>query len=178
MITAKKTVSFSQWIGLKSIKKDKRKTALLWSLVVEICFLLLSVYLLYIVKDIGTTATSEFSGLGVNALPSILIYALFNTALPEEILFRGFLLKRISSKAGFAIGNIIQAVLFGLLHGGMFISYVGIVKAIIIILFTGCIAWFMGYVNELKANGSILPSWLIHAVANIFSGISSAFLLI
>jgi len=36
----------------------------------------------------------------------------------------------------------------------------------------------MGYINEKKADGSILPSWSIHAIANIFSGVCSAFLLI
>jgi hypothetical protein len=35
----------------------------------------------------------------------------------------------------------------------------------------------MGYVNEKKAGGSILPGWGIHAVANIFSGICSAFII-
>ena len=35
----------------------------------------------------------------------------------------------------------------------------------------------MGFVNEKKAGGSILPSWCIHAVANLFSGICSAFML-
>ncbi len=123
------------------------------------------------------TATSDFSGLGAAAIPAILIYAILNTALSEEILFRGFLLKRISNKIGFTVGNIIQATLFGLLHGVMFYSAVGIVKALIVIVFTGGIGWCMGYTNEKTAGGSILPSWCIHALANVFSGICSAFLL-
>ena len=32
-------------------------------------------------------------------------------------------------------------------------------KAVFIIFFTSATAWFMGYVNEKKANGSIIPSW-------------------
>ena len=40
------------------------------------------------------------------------------------------------------------------------------------------IAYGMGYINEKKAQGSIVPSWLIHAAANIFSGLCAAFMLI
>ena len=108
----------------------------------------------------------------------LLSHAIFNTALPEEIVFRGFLLKRVANKFGFVAGNTIQALLFGIIHGIMFFSTVGVIKAILIILFTGAIGWFMGYTNEKEAEGSILPSWCIHSIANIFSGVCSAFVLI
>lgn len=120
-------------------------------------------------------ATSDFKGLGVGAIPAILVYAVFNTSLPEEILFRGFLLKRISNKFGFVSANIIQSILFGLMHGVMFFKYVAVLKALLIIVFTMVIAWFMGYINEKKSNGSIIPGWIIHAVSNIFSGLCAAF---
>ena len=175
LITARKKCGFLNWIGLKKPEGDKHKT-LFWGAGVSAVFLILSVVILYFVKGVET-ATSDFSGLGVPAIPAILIYAVLNTALPEEILFRGFLLKRISNKFGFTIGNIIQAALFGLLHGVMFFSSVGIFKALIVTVFTGGIGWCMGYTNEKTAGGSILPSWCIHSIANIFSGICSAFLL-
>lgn len=63
-------------------------------------------------------------------------------------------------------------------HGVMFFTLAGAVKAILIIAFTGAIAWFMGYVNEKCANGSIIPSWIIHTVSNLFSGSCAAFLII
>lgn len=112
------------------------------------------------------------------AIPAIVVYATFNTAFPEELLFRGFLLKRLANKFGFNIANIIQALLFGLLHGIMFFMLVGIVKTILIIAFTGVIAWFMGYINEKYSNGSMIPSWIIHTISNLFSGICAAFLII
>jgi len=140
--------------------------------------MVLSFYLLYVVKDVENLATSEFSGLGIGALPAILVYALFNTALPEEILFRGFILKRISNRFGFNAANYVQCILFGFLHGAMFIKYVGPVVGVLITCLTMAIAWCMGYVNEKKADGSVLPSWGIHAVANIFSGMVAAFALI
>ena len=49
--------------------------------------------------------------------------------------------------------------------------------AFMITMFTGLIGLAMGYVNERKAGGSILPSWCIHASANISSGLFSAFML-
>lgn len=137
-------------------------------------FVALSVMLLAMLSGV-TTATSVFHGLGLVALPAALVYAFFNTALSEEILFRGFLLKRLSSKFGFAVGNGVQSVLFGLLHGVMFVPVVGVVKALIIIVFTSAIGWCMGYVNEKLAGGSIIPSWLIHALANTFSSLLALF---
>lgn len=174
---ARKTDPFLQWIGLKKLSTERsdRKRTFIYGLLILCCFLLLSVYMLNIVKDVEAAAVSEFSGLGIQALPAIIVYGVFHTALPEEILFRGFLLKRLSSKLGFAVGNSIQALLFGVLHGVMFANHVSITKTLLIILFTGGVAWFMGYVNEKKAGGSIIPSWVIHAVSNVFSGICSAF---
>ncbi len=176
IVTARKKSGFFQWIGLKRIASPKENKTALWIAGTTVVFLAVSVFILYTVRNIET-ATSEFSGLGVKALPAILVYAVLNTSFPEELLFRGFLLKRLSHQFGFPIGNAIQSLLFGLLHGAMFLALTGIPQAILIIVFTGGIAWCMGYVNERKADGSILPSWCIHAVANIFSGICSAFLL-
>ena len=88
------------------------------------------------------------------------------------------MLKRLSNKFGFRVANVIQSIIFGLLHGIMFFSLVGIVKAMIIILLTGIVAYAMGYVNEKKANGSILPSWIIHALSNIFASIIAMFSII
>lgn len=174
LVTVRKKEKFLKWIGIKGIKKENRKAAWISIFVISLLFLPASVYTLYIIKDIETAA-AEFKGLGVSALLPALIYAIFNTSLPEEIFFRGFLLKRLSHKVGFRIANIIQSSLFGLLHGILFFGLAGILKAIIIILLTGASAFAMGYVNEKKANGSILPSWFIHALSNIFAASMAMF---
>ena len=176
LVTARKKENFFSWIGLKNTGEAKVSKIFIAMFAVLVPFFVLSAFMLSSIKGVET-ATSEFTGLGAVAIPAILVYAIFNTALPEEIVFRGFLLKRVSNKFGFTAANIIQSLLFGLMHGVMFFQYVGAVKAVIIILFTGAIGWFMGFVNEKIANGSILPSWGIHAIANIFSGLCSAFLL-
>ena len=177
LITARKKESFFKWIGLKKIEKENKKSSVVNMLPIAISYLIVSFITIYLIKDIET-ATSEFAGMGISALLPALIYAIFNTSLPEEILFRGFLLKRIVSKFGYMIANIIQSTIFGLLHGFMFFNVLGIVKTIVIILFTGIIAFAMGYINEKKANGSILPSWFIHALSNIFASIIAMFSLI
>ncbi len=112
-ITARKNTTFLDWIGLKRIKDAKEHKTFIWILSVSAAFLLVSVFIIYTLKNIET-ATSEFLGLGIKALPAILIYAIFNTALAEEIVFRGFILKRISGRFGFHAGNIVQSILFGL----------------------------------------------------------------
>ena len=177
LITLRKKMNFFEWIGLKKVNNIKENKLFAWIFSVLVLFLIISVFILYSLKNVNV-ASSEFTGLGIKSLPSILIYAIFNTSLPEEILFRGFLLKRIGNKFGFIVSNGIQSLLFGCIHGIMFFSAIGILKSMLIILFTGIIGWIMGYINEKKANGSILPSWFIHAVANIFSGIFYAFQLI
>lgn len=170
--SARKQERFTDWIGLKKIKGAK-KTALA-IIIVTTFYLLISLILLNNLKNIEN-ATSEFQGLRFAALPAIFIYAVFNTSFPEEILFRGFILKRLANKLGFTKANFIQGLLFGLLHGVMFFPLVGNLKSILIILLTSLVAFAMGYVNEEISGGSIIPGWIIHAISNLIAGIYLAF---
>ncbi|MGI6607634.1 MAG: CPBP family intramembrane glutamic endopeptidase [Erysipelotrichaceae bacterium] len=174
LVTSRNKCPFLEWIGLKKISNAGSRKVYYLIIGISLAFLLVSVFILNSLKE-ADMAISEFSELGINAFPAILIYAVFNTSLPEEIFFRGFLLKRLADKFGYNVGNITQAVIFGLLHGVMFFSSAGVLKAILIIVFTGAVGWCIGYVNEKEASGSILPGWFIHALANIFSGLYSAF---
>lgn len=172
LATARKKESFFAWIGLKKIKNGKKvavKTTIASAL-----FLLLSIYMLFITKDLET-ATSQFDGLGVLGLAGAIVYSFIQTSFTEEIFFRGFLLKRLSNKFGFYAGNIIQSILFALLHCALFFNSTSLVNVILITLFTGMIAFVMGSINEKDAEGSILPSWCIHGTANIISSIFSLF---
>ena len=114
----------------------------------------------------------------MGALPAILVYAILGTALPEEIFFRGFLLKRLQGKLGFLGANLLQSLLFGLIHALMFIQLTGYLKAMAIMTFISHIAYIFGAINEKKAGGSILPSIFIHALANTVVGLLFAFSLI
>ncbi|MDU1643068.1 CPBP family intramembrane glutamic endopeptidase, partial [Peptoniphilus harei] len=143
-------------------------------IIVTTFYLLISLILLNSLKNIEN-ATTEFQGLRFAALPAIFIYAVFNTSFPEEVLFRGFILKRLANKLGFTKANFIQGLLFGLLHGVMFFPIVGNLKTILIILLTSLAAFAMGYVNEEISGGSIIPSWIIHAISNLIAGLYAAF---
>lgn len=169
VITAKKDDDFFHWIGFRKIKRENIKLTIIMTVVTSIFFMVLSMLILKSISGVKTTF-SEFNTLGVDTIVSIIITAVIKTALSEEIIFRGFLLKRLENKFGFKVGNIIQGIVFGLLHGVMFINLVNIPMALLIILYTFAIAYTMGYINEKRANGSILPSWIIHSVANIFAG--------
>jgi CAAX amino terminal protease family protein len=177
-VTARRKSSFLDWIGFKPLKDTGNHKMWLWIFLGLLSFTIFSYLVLYTtVKDLKT-ATSSFSGLGFQALPAVLIYSLFQTSLPEELLFRGFLLKRFSVCLPFGVANTIQAALFGLLHGLMFITEVSWLQTLVIILCTGGIAAYLGFVNEKKSGGSILASWIMHALANVVTGMLSAFLLI
>ena len=178
LIRARRKSPFLEWLGLKPLKDTGSRKIWLWILLGSLFFLVLSFLLVYpAVKNLDT-ATSNFSGLGFQALPAVLIYSLFQTSLPEELLFRGFLLKRFSVRLPFGVANTIQAALFGLLHGLMFITEVSWLQTLVIILCTGVIAAYLGFVNEKKSEGSILSSWIMHALANVVVGSLSAFMLI
>lgn len=169
-ISIRKKQAFGEWIGLKPMDSRKGSPLWTWIIMTTVAFMIISMFILYKLKDVPT-ATDQFAHLGIRGIPSLFIYAVLNTALPEEILFRGFLLKRLANKWGFQWANSIQAGVFALIHGWLFWGRVEFLSAVFIILFTGAIAWWMGYINEVKGNGSILPSWFIHASANLISGL-------
>lgn len=172
LATAKKKESFFSWIGLKKIKEFKKVG--IKTIIVAVLFLLLSLYMVTITKDVEK-ATSQFSGLGVSGLAGAIIYSFIQTSFTEEIFFRGFLLKRLGNKFGFYAGNIIQSIIFALLHCALFFKLTSVLNVILITLFTGMIAFVMGAINEKDADGSILPSWCIHGTANIVSSVFSLF---
>ena len=81
-VTARRKSSFLEWLGLKPLKVTGSRKIWLWILLGSLFFLVLSFLLLYTTVKGLKTATSNFSGLGFQALPAILIYGLFQTALP------------------------------------------------------------------------------------------------
>ena len=177
LIWSRKKVGFFDWIGLKKFESQKKRQLLLTILGISLVFLLFSI-IVFAWFDSSQTATATFYGKGMGALPAILVYAILGTALPEEIFFRGFLLKRLQGKLGFLGANLLQSLLFGLIHALMFIQLTGYLKAMAIMTFISLIAYIFGAINEKKAGGSILPSIFIHALANTVVGLLFAFSLI
>ena len=172
LIWRRKKVGFFDWIGLKKVQTQQKGRLVQTIFGFTLLFTLFSI-VVFSWFDSSQTSTAAFSGKGIAALPAIL-----GTALPEEIFFRGFLLKRMQGKLGFLGANLVQSLLFGLIHALMFIQLTGYLKAFAILVFISLIAFVLGAINEKKANGSILPSVFIHALANTIVGLLFAFSLI
>jgi membrane protease YdiL (CAAX protease family) len=168
LITARKKENLFTWLGFIAPKSENKSKVLLFSFLSFGLLLGTGLYIVSTFEDKSVLASAHFAGLGFGGLIPVLIYSFIQTGLAEEILFRGFLLKRLSSRFGFNAGNAVQAVLFGLVHGILLFRSVTVVFAILIIVFTAVIGWLMGYLNE-KAGGSIVPSWIIHGLSNFAS---------
>ena len=177
LIWSRKKVGFFDWIGLKKVQTQQKGRLVQTIFGFTLLFTLFSI-VVFSWFDSSKTATADFSGKGIGALPAILAYAILGTALPEEIFFRGFLLKRLQGKLGFLGANLVQSLVFGLIHALMFIQLTGYLKAFAILVFISLIAYVFGTINEKKSSGSILPSVFIHALANTIVGLLFAFSLI
>lgn len=171
---SRKSGKFFESIGFKGMDKGGSYNSGGWIIGTSLLSIVSSFMLLNMTLY-SNSGIFIFSGGGIGVLPSLLIYAIITTSLPEEIFFRGFLLKRLSSRLGFGAANIIQSILFGLLHGFLVFTEAGVVKSVHSVILIAIIGWLLGYINEEKARGSILPSWGIHAITVIYAGICTAF---
>ncbi len=175
----RKINGFSNYIGLK---KPQLRT-ILYGIIIAILFVI-STHLVFQMFDLIEYIKSPETvpggirelGFGAEAIIVLLIKSIITTGLSEEILFRGFILKRLSEKLGFAYGNLMQAFIFGLLHGVLLFG-LNIIAALIMVLVSGIVAYLFGYLNERLGNGSIAPSWAAHSLGNIVSFSLIAFIL-
>ncbi|HYG03835.1 MAG TPA: CPBP family intramembrane glutamic endopeptidase [Chryseosolibacter sp.] len=117
-------------------------------------------------------------GVGVEAISLILIASLLKTSLSEEIFFRGFIAKRLIAITSFQTGNIIQAVIFGVIHTLLFSRLTdNTIFLTVICVFPTVGAYLKCYLNERLANGSIIPGWIAHGSANLIAYSCTVFLL-
>jgi membrane protease YdiL (CAAX protease family) len=174
LVGKRKKESFFSWIGLKKWKITEWKKFAASLVIALLVAVSMSLVLDPILSEDIQLANERFHGLGFEALIPAILFSFFATGLSEEILFRGFLGKHLSNKFGFHIGNTIQALIFGLLHGATMFSELGIVIPLLVISFTGTLGWLMGYLNK-SASGSILPSWFLHGMTNLFAAIMIMF---
>ncbi|MCR4997766.1 MAG: CPBP family intramembrane metalloprotease [Butyrivibrio sp.] len=72
------------------------------------------------------------------------------------------------------MGNTVQAFLFGLMHGVPFGLATGSVWAFLLLtMLPGLFGAYMGWMNEKKFGGSIIPSWILHGCMNFMTAIMS-----
>lgn len=113
LVTARRTEPFFRWLGWKRPRvthPGRLALVIIGTLVVAG-----AVGVLFI-SAAADVSPSPLTGLGFAGLGAAIVYAVAQTAFAEESLFRGFLLKRIAARFGFWTGNVVQAVLFGLVH--------------------------------------------------------------
>jgi uncharacterized protein len=182
LIQKKTTKGFLNYIGLKKSTAKANGMAVLASLI----FLIPPLGLILFNDDFReimtqpSTMTGKFKTMGPAAKTFMILFmaAVFKTALAEEILFRGFIAKRLMRIAGYYRGNVMQAVIFGLLHLVLFLTITNNPLFLsFIMIFTTVGAYLFAYINEKQADGSIIPSWISHGLANVVSYAVVAFLI-
>lgn len=174
-ICNRKKYGFFKWLGIKKpIIQNKIKYSMIFILLI-VFLIVLSIFVVPFFADKSIMATAQFSGQGIAALIPALIYAFLQTAFSEELFFRGFLAKRLIYKFGFNVGNTLQSLLFGSMHGILFISKAGLFHTAIIVLFTAFLGFMMGWINEKQSKGSIVSSWLLHGCFNTLASIIAMF---
>lgn len=164
---------FRRYVGLYA---PERRT-LLWgtaavALAVPGLLLLFASPSLRAVATAPNTVPGRLRALGLSAasLAVMATYAFVQTALAEEILFRGLIAKRLIARLGFPLGNAAQAVVFGALHLLLFVGpgaqALTPASALPVVAVTSLLGWGLGFLNERAGNGSIVPSWWVHGVSN------------
>lgn len=174
IISKKSRKGFFEYIGLKRSNKKANQFAVLVALFIAVPMLSLTLFHteFYEIMTSPDSVAGKFRQMGfsLSTVFLILIAAIFKTALAEEILFRGFIAKRIIALTGYQTGNIIQALLFGVLHTLLFmIITTNPLFLAFIFVFPSIGAYLNVYLNEKMADGSIIPSWISHATANLIS---------
>ena len=165
LLTARKKESFFSWIGLKKFSSSKKECVKFAIGSLIICEIVGLIVYIFILKADWNQSTS--AGLGIVGIPSAIINSFVHTAFSEEILFRGFIQKRLQKILSFKIATIIQAVLFGLAHIVLIMDRLNFVEAVVLALYPIIPGILLAYTNEKKADGSIIPSWLMHGFMNI-----------
>lgn len=182
LIRKKTFKGFLNWIGIRKSNKRANLLAFLVMLVSAIPLIALSWFneeFWQIMTD-PASVTGQFraQGFSTSALISLLIVAVLKTSLTEEIFFRGFVAKRLIAVTNFRTGNIIQALIFGIIHTLLFLSVTSNVFFLtVIFLFPAITSYFKVYLNEKMANGSIVPGWIAHGSANILAYSTIGFIL-
>ncbi|KMY32652.1 CAAX protease [Lysinibacillus xylanilyticus] len=173
--SARKEQSLLTWLGLQKPVIENKGNYFLWCLFIIILLFVPLTTISYFYLDSSTLATNRFTGLGFSALIPALFHSIVQTGLSEELLFRGFLMKRFMHKFGFQMGNIMQSLLFGILHGLLMFSFIPFGVVVLVVIATAFVGYLMGWINERRSNGSILTSWAIHSIVNLIAAFMAMF---
>lgn len=113
---------------------------------------------------------SDYTGwtLSVSSFLLVWLREAIYVALGEEIFFRGFLGGWLVRRLGFAIGNIVQTLVFILPHLLLLLVSQSLWPIIIVQLIAG---WLLGWLRY--RSNSILPGLLAHGLSNAFGALAA-----
>jgi CAAX protease family protein len=170
----RKREPLARFLGLYAPERRSVFTALGVAAVVLLSFAALSRLSHLDLLSGPNTVASRFEHMNPPVVAGIcmLLSAYLQTALSEEIFFRGFIAKRSIAAFGVTIGNALQAALFAALHVALIFQLASGVawwQALTFGLLVALGGASLGYLNEVKGNGSIIPSWLAHGTLNLMT---------
>jgi membrane protease YdiL (CAAX protease family) len=175
LISHKTVKGFFNYIGLHQTSYSAVRLALLAGFILGVAGIAV-MYIDPVFRHIAAgkgTVPEQIRQLNTDAakIILILIIAFIKTALAEELFFRGFVAKRLIAWLGYKTGNLIQAILFGVLHVLLFLSIPGVNSSFLAFSFLlpGTAGYLAGYLNEKAGKGSIYPGWIIHGLGNLIS---------
>ncbi|WP_017414324.1 CPBP family intramembrane glutamic endopeptidase [Clostridium tunisiense] len=99
----------------------------------------------------------------------LLLYGL-KTGIAEEILFRGFVAKKLIENLGFLKGNALQALVFALPHF-VIRGSASLVDITVRIINAFLLGYTFGYIVDRKSDGSIIPVMIAHILINMASSL-------
>lgn len=115
-------------------------------------------------------------GLKFTTIIGLLFTAIITTGLSEEILFRGFIAKGLIGNLGFFYGNIIQAMIFSLIHAiPLYLSSKKASISLFEFVRVFVLAYAFGWLMVFVCGGSILPLWVKHGSGNAIGMYRKAF---
>lgn len=184
LLKYRKKVSFFKWVGLIKPKLNSKW----WSLIIfgfaYLFFYMFDFTMFMDAESLEVLQTSEsvsanvYTKLGFIAIIPSLLTTFIANGFCEEVLFRGFICKRLCNKFGNNLGIVIQGILFGLMHniiyalGGVAVS---LQFHLVLFIFTGMAGLLLGLLNEKIYNGSIIPSIFLHGLGNFISNLMGMF---
>jgi membrane protease YdiL (CAAX protease family) len=147
-------------LGSIYVRRGRLGRAYLIGIIGFIAFYVLTFRVLQHSRMIPVHGTIDFHRY-LSLTPALLLVAGINAFL-EELLFRGLLMSKLNIALGPYLATLVQAVVFASWHLG--VTYTPFVLVFVLFV-TFPLGLLAGYLT--RSSGSILPSWLFHAGADI-----------
>lgn len=168
----KKPITFLEWLGFK--KPNRRSVMIGLAIGVGLFPVIVFLQSLEAMQSVMTAPTNSFYQLVEgktsvwDGLAAAAVVGIFQTGFIEELFFRGFIGKRLFGSLPFWTANILQSLIFALVHAAFILA---IEPPVLVGLFMFCLLPFgmglaIGYLDEKVAEGSFVPGWVVHSSGN------------